>query len=361
MINVTKTYLPDREKYKSYIDRIFDSGWLTNNGQLVKELEKRLSEYLQVENLMLVANGTIALQIAYKSLGIKGDAITTPFSFVATTSSLVWEGINPVFCDIDETLNITPQSISEKINSNTKAIIPVHVFGNACHADEMEELALKNNLKLVFDAAHAFGIRYKGKSILSYGDASVLSFHSTKIFHTIEGGAIIFRKHEDLERARLMINFGIAGYDIVTEQGINGKMNEFQAAMGLCVLDDISILVERRKAVCLKYTKAFSDVEGITLQKLNQDGDQNWAYFPVIFRSNEIREKIFSRLKASDIFARRYFSPSLETLPYLTKTERMPVSDRITDTVLCLPVYESLAGEDQKKIIDIVLSAVHED
>ncbi len=361
MINVTKTYLPDREKYKSYIDRIFDSGWLTNNGQLVRELEKRLSEYLQVENLMLLANGTIALQIAYKALGIKGDAITTPFSFVATTSSLVWEGINPVFCDIDDTLNINPRSISEKINNKTKAIIPVHVFGNACLADEIEEIARKNKLKLVFDAAHAFGIKYKGKSILGYGDASVLSFHSTKIFHTIEGGAIVFKKREDLERARLMINFGIAGYDIVSEQGINGKMNEFQAAMGLCVLDDISILVERRKAVCLNYSKAFSNLAGITLQRLNRDADQNWAYFPVIFKTNKIREKAFSRLMTSDIFARRYFSPSLETLPYITKRESMPVSDRITDTILCLPVYESLAGEDQKRIIDIVLSAVHDD
>jgi dTDP-4-amino-4,6-dideoxygalactose transaminase len=361
MINVTKTYLPDRKKYKSYIDRIFDSGWLTNNGQLVRELEKRLSEYLQVENLMLVANGTIALQIAYKALGIEGNAITTPFSFVATTSSLVWEGINPVFCDIDETLNITPRSISARIDSHTRAIIPVHVFGNACYADEIEEIARKNNLRLVFDAAHAFGISYKGKSILSYGDASVLSFHSTKIFHTIEGGAIVFRKREDLERARLMINFGISGYDVVSELGINGKMNEFQAAMGLCILDDIAILVERRKAVHSKYTKTFKDVPEITLQKLNRDASQNWAYFPVIFRSRDIREKVLSKLMAGEIFARKYFSPSLETLPYLEKSEKMPVSDRITDTILCLPVYESLPREDQERIIDIVLAAVRED
>jgi len=362
MINVTKTYLPDREKYKSFIDRIFESGWLTNNGQLVRELEKRLSEYLQVENLMLVANGTIALQIAYKTLGIKGDAITTPFSFVATTSSLVWEGINPVFCDIDGgTLNITPRSISGKINGDTRAIIPVHVFGNACNAEEIEEIAKKNKLKLVFDAAHAFGIRYKGKSILNYGDASVLSFHSTKIFHTIEGGAIVFRKREDLERARLRINFGISGYDVVSELGINGKMNEFQAAMGLCILDDIPVLVEKRKAVHSKYTKAFSNVTNLKLQNLNPDADQNWAYFPLIFRSRDVRENVFNQLITGEIFARRYFSPSLETLPYLKKGEKMPVSDSISDTILCLPVYESLSDADQKRIIDIVLAAVRED
>ncbi|MGD0583682.1 MAG: DegT/DnrJ/EryC1/StrS family aminotransferase [Bacteroidales bacterium] len=360
MINVTKTYLPDREKYKGYIDRIFDSGWLTNNGQLARELEKRLSEYIQVENIMLVANGTIALQIAYKALGIKGDAITTPFSFVATASSLAWEGIDPVFCDIDrETLNIAPGSISEKITSRTRAIIPVHVFGNSCAVEDIDEIARRNGLKVVYDAAHAFSIKYKGNSILNYGDASVLSFHSTKIFHTIEGGAIVFRKREDLEKARLMINFGIAGYDIVTELGINGKMNEFQAAMGLCILDDISEILERRKTVYLRYTDAFSSVRSISLQKHNPDADQNWAYFPVIFNSGKTRESVRDRLLENGIFARRYFSPSLETLPYLKEREKMPVSDMVSDAILCLPMYEDLSLKDQDKVIDIVLSAVN--
>jgi dTDP-4-amino-4,6-dideoxygalactose transaminase len=357
MINVTKTYLPDREKYKRYIDRIFESGWLTNNGQLVRELEKRLSEYLQVENLMVVTNGTIALQIAYKVLGIKGDAITTPFSFVATTSSMVWEGINPVFCDIDShTLNITPESITSKITKNAGSIIPVHVFGNSCAVEEIDDIARRNKLKIVYDAAHAFGIKYKGTSILNYGDASILSFHSTKIFHTIEGGAIVFRKREDLEKARLMINFGISGYDAVSGLGINGKMNEFQAAMGLCLLDDISLILERRKAVHMKYVKAFSPDSSVFLQKQNTDASQNYAYFPVIFSSNKAREAVFSRLIENDVFARRYFSPSLETLPYLNNSDRMPVSDRISETILCLPIYESLPPEGQDKIIKIVLS-----
>jgi dTDP-4-amino-4,6-dideoxygalactose transaminase len=361
MINVTKTYLPDREKFKRYIDRIFESGWLTNNGQLVRELEKRLSDYLDAENLMLVTNGTIALQIAYKALGIKGDAITTPFSFVATASSLAWEGINPIFCDIDsKTLNIAPGSISGKITSETRAIIPVHVFGNSCAVEDIDDIARRNNLKVVYDAAHAFGIKYKGTSILNYGDASVLSFHSTKIFHTIEGGAIVFSKHEDLEKARLMINFGIAGYDLVTEMGINGKMNEFQAAMGLCILDDMSEILEGRKTVYLRYTDAFSPVRSISLQKHNPDADQNWAYFPVIFNSENTRETVYNSLLENGVFARRYFSPSLETLPYLKNMEKMPVSDRISETILCLPMYENLSRKDQDKIIEIVLSTVNQ-
>ncbi|HBN28622.1 MAG TPA: aminotransferase DegT, partial [Clostridiaceae bacterium] len=239
MINVTKTYLPDRTKLDKYIDKIYSTAWVTNNGQLVKELTTRLEEYLGVQNLLLVTNGTLALQIAYKALGVNGQAITTPFSFVATTSSLVWEGIEPIFVDIDpETFCIDPSKIEEAITSETTAIVPVHVFGNACDVEKIENIAQKYGLKTIYDGAHSFGVKYNGESLLSYGDATILSFHATKLFHTIEGGAIIFKNKEDYERAKLMINFGIDGTDSVIELGINAKMNEFQAAMGLCVLDE---------------------------------------------------------------------------------------------------------------------------
>jgi dTDP-4-amino-4,6-dideoxygalactose transaminase len=352
MINVTKTYLPDKSKYKDYVDRIFESGWLTNNGQFVQELEKRLAGYLGVENILVTANGTLALQIAF----------TTPFTFVATASSLVWEGMSPVFADIDcDTFNINAASIEQKICSETTGILPVHVFGNPCEVDEIGLLAKKKKLKLLFDAAHAFGVRYKDTSVLNFGDASTLSFHSTKIFHTIEGGAIIFRERKDYEKARLMINFGITGYDQVTGLGINGKMNEFQAAMGLCILDDIDELINKRKSVYINYSAAFSNNADLKLQKLNHYLTYNYAYFPLVFKSEEMREKIYNLLKVNDIFPRRYFSPSLDTLDYLNYTEKMPVSGQVTQRILCLPLYESLMADQQQQIIKIVLSGISND
>jgi len=232
------------------------------------------------------------------------------------------------------------------------------VFGNACEIDEILKIASKNDLKVVYDAAHAFGVKYKGNSILNYGDASVLSFHSTKIFHTIEGGAIVFRNRSDYEKARLMINFGIAGYDLVTELGINGKMNEFQAAMGLCILDDMDKIFDKRKTIYSIYTEAFSGVKSVAVQKLNPDSSPNFSYFPLIFSSEATREMVFSALATKDIFPRRYFSPSLENLPYLRQIEKMTASDRVSKTVLCLPIFESLSADDQKQIIDIVLSCI---
>jgi dTDP-4-amino-4,6-dideoxygalactose transaminase len=359
MINVTKTYLPDKSRFQSYVDRIYESGWLTNNGQLVQELEKRLAEYLGVENLMVTTNGTIALQIAFRALGMKGKVITSPFTFVATTSSLVWEGLIPVFADIDpDTFNLTPGSVSSKIDEDTTSILPVHVFGNPCEAEELEKLAKRKGLKLLFDAAHAFGVRYRETSILNYGDASILSFHSTKIFHTIEGGAIIFREKKHLEKARKMINFGIAGYDLVEGLCINGKMNEFQAAMGLCILNDIEMLLSRRRAVYAKYIEAFSGIAGLKLQKINPLTNYNYAYFPLVFDSEITREKIYALLKKNDIYPRRYFSPSLDSLDYLNYNEKMSVSEQISKRILCLPLYESLAIIDQDKIIKIILSGI---
>ncbi len=259
------------------------------------------------------------------------------------------------------TFNITAESIKKKLSGETKAILPVHVFGNPCEAEEIEQLATKHGLKLLFDAAHAFGVKYKNTSILNYGDASILSFHSTKIFHTIEGGAIIFRDRRNLEKARRMINFGITGYDQVEGLGINGKMNEFQAAMGLCILDDIEELTGRRKAVYTNYSEAFSGIADLKLQKLNPFAEYNYAYFPLVFKSEATRERIYGLLQKNDIFPRRYFSPSLETLDYLDNNEKMPVSDQVTKRILCLPLYESLTAVQQGRIIEIVLSGISGD
>jgi len=355
MINVTKTYLPDPEKYKSYVDKIFSSGWITNNGQFVQELENRLCDYLGVEHLLLVSNGTLALQIAYRALGVKHEAITTPFSFVATTSSLAWEGIEPVFADINpQSLNLDPEKIIRCITPGTTAIVPVHVFGNACEIEAIEQIAHANNLKTIYDAAHAFGVRYKDKSILQFGDASVLSFHATKIFHTIEGGAVIFKDIKHLNKARLMINFGIPGYDQISELGINCKMNEFQAAMGLCMLDDMEIIHSERQNVWGKYTDAFINNKDVALQKQNEFSSQNYSYYPILLKSEEILLKLKETLQEKEILSRRYFFPSLEQVPYVKPGQMVPLSASVAERILCLPIYANLEVSVQNTIIESV-------
>ena len=280
MIPVTKPYLPNREKLKSYIDGIYERQWLTNNGQLVQELTQRLENYLGVENLLLVSNGTLALQIAYRALGINepvngkpAQAITTPFTFIATASSLKWDGVQPVFADIDpQTWCLAPENIEAEITPQTRAIVPVHVFGNACNVEAIGDIASRHNLKVIYDAAHAFGVKYKGESLLKHGDAATLSFHATKLFHTVEGGAIIFKRKKDLERAKKMINFGITGPESIDELGINAKMNEFQAAMGLCILDEMEININARKFIWQHYSDALE--HKVSLQKRNAFSQQ---------------------------------------------------------------------------------------
>ena len=291
MINVTKPYLPDRNKLNEYIDGIYDSVWLTNNGPLVRELTERLKQYLGVDNLLLVSNATTALQIAYKVFGITGKAITTPFSFVATTSSLVWVGIEPTFVDIDaESLCIDPSKIESAVTPETTAIVPVHVFGNACDVETIEDIAYKYGLKTIYDGAHAFGVQYKGKSLSSYGDATILSFQATKLFHTIEGGAIIFKNIDDYNKAKKMIYFGIDGSDLITEVGINGKMNEFQAAMGLCVLDSMDTILEKRAKIWHQYNRGLRDY--LKIPHINSSASNNFSYFPVIFESEQVLLKV---------------------------------------------------------------------
>lgn len=354
MINITKPYLPDQNKLNEYIDKIYDTAWLTNNGPLVQELTKRLEEYLGVENLLLVCNGTLALQVAYKVLGIKGNAITTPFSFVATTSSLVWEGIEPIFVDIDpDTFCIDPSKIEDAITVKTTAIVPVHVFGNACEVEEIESIAKKHNIKTIYDGAHAFGVKYKGESLLSCGDATTLSFHATKLFHTIEGGAIIFKNREDYERAKLMINFGINDSNLIAELGINAKMNEFQAAMGLCVLDEMDIILEKRANISQHYKESLKSV--IHFQDYNQKSNNNYSYFPVVFKNEDELLKIECLLNEKGIYPRRYFYPSLDLLDYIKPTQNCTISRDIASRILCLPIYPDLRQEEQTKIISILI------
>ncbi len=353
MINVTKAYLPDKEKLFRYIDKIYESAWLTNNGQFCQELEARLKEYLGVRNLILVSNGTLALQIAYKALGLSGSAVTTPFSFVATASSLLWEGIKPVFADIDpETWNLDPKNIEPAIKSDTTAIVPVHVFGNPCEVEEIDKIAKKRGLKVVYDGAHAFGVKYKGKSVLNWGDAATLSFHATKLFHTIEGGAIITSDDDLAKKIRLLINFGITGPETIECVGINCKMNEFQAAMGLCVLDEIENIGSSRKKVWENYCKNLSP--STQLQKWNGNGSQNFHYLPILFDSEAELKKNQNELKANGIVPRRYFYPSLDTLPFCPIKSACEVSQNVASRILCLPIYASLAEEDEIKIIKIV-------
>lgn len=360
MINVTKTYLPDKKKLDEYIQQIFDSGWLTNNGSLVQSLEKKLCEYLGVEHLVLVSNGTLALQIAYKTLKLSGEVITTPFSFVATTSSLLWENLEPVFVDINsQNFNLDFDKIEEKITEKTSAILPVHVFGNACEVQKLEEIAQKHNLSLIFDAAHAFGAKNKeGKSILSYGNASILSFHSTKIFHTIEGGAIIFRKKEDYERAKLLINFGISDYEKVDEIGINCKMNEFQAAMGLCVLSEMDVINSERKLRWDNYLHFFEDNGKLKLQSHNSVFSNNYAYFPIVFQDEAMMLHVKSKLNSEGINPRRYFYPSLNKLAYLNESEACPISESIAERILCLPLFHDLESRIQNKICQIIVNSI---
>ncbi len=350
MINVTKTYLPDKEKYKSYVDEIFENGWITNNGPLVKKLEKRLAKYLGVRNIVLVANGTVALEIAYRTLGIKGYVVTTPFSFVATTSSLVTNGLKPIFADINpETLNIDPKNIDAVITKNTSAIVPVHVFGNVCNVEEINRIAIKNNLKVIYDASHAFGVNFKGESVLNHGDISTLSFHATKLFHTVEGGALIIENDELVEKARYLINFGIENQESIPELGTNAKMNEFEAAMGLCVLDDIEDIKNKRKIIHDRYFNELGDYTRFPEQ--SSQSSMNYSYFPILFDNESQLLCVQDKLNEVNVFPRRYFYPSLDSLDYIEPKQLTPISRAISTKILCLPIYPSLTNDEQTLII----------
>lgn len=354
MINVTKSYLPNQNKYLDYVKKIYQSNHLTNNGPLVQELEIRLKEYLGVKNLILVSNGTIALNIAYLALGLSGEAITTPFSFVATTSSLCLNGIKPIFSDInDKTFNLSVEQLERSITQHTQAIVPVHVFGNACEVEEIDQIAKKHGLKVIYDAAHAFGVSYQSQSILNFGDVSTLSFHATKLFHTIEGGAIITQDDELDAHMRQLINFGIQNETTIPHLGTNAKMNEFEAAMGLCVLDEIDVIFKQRKEIYEYYQQSLKN--DFKLQSINPSCHHNYSYFPVVFETEEKLLAIKAKMNDFGIYPRRYFYPSLDKLEFLGELGTdCHYAQLVSSRILCLPLYPGLKLQDQKRIVDIM-------
>ncbi|PAF51520.1 DegT/DnrJ/EryC1/StrS family aminotransferase [Helicobacter sp. 13S00477-4] len=349
-INVNKPYLPDIKKYHQYLDSIWKNHHLTNFGPLSTLLEEKLCEYLKIPHILFVTNGTIALQIAYKLIGLKAtdEVITTPFSFVATSSTLSWEGLKAKFCDIDKkTFCIDSKKIASKINQKTKAILPVHVFGNACEVEEIEKIAKTHQLKIIYDAAHAFGVNYKEKNILNYGDISTLSFHATKLFHTIEGGGIVCQDWAMISQAKEIINFGLKN-SLPYTLGINAKNSEFHAAMGLCILEEMDFILQERQRIWDYYYSNLKD--HFSFQKQNQNSNNNHHYFPILFENETILLKTLHALNNQNIFPRRYFYPSLDTLPFL-KNNECPISRDIANRILCLPIYIGLDKNTQDKII----------
>lgn len=357
MINVTQPFLPPFEEYSDFIKGIWDRKWLTNNGPLVNELELKLKDYLGVNHLLYLSNGTIALQIAIKALELKGEIITTPFSYVATTSSIVWEGCRPVFVDIDnKTFNIDPKQIEKAITKDTSAILATHVFGNPCAVDEIELIATQHGLKVIYDAAHAFGTKYRGKSIFEYGDISTTSFHATKLFHTVEGGAVFTKNKLVLEQMALLRNFGHHGPEEFRAVGINGKNSEFHAAMGLSNFRYVEEIMIKRKELSLLYNQR---LEGLSVQHIQVDSktEFNFAYYPVVFQSEEKLLKSMVELNANWIYPRRYFWPSLNTISYTNGKYSCPVSEDISKRILCLPLFHNMTSTDINLIGRLLLRA----
>jgi dTDP-4-amino-4,6-dideoxygalactose transaminase len=356
MILVTKPFLPPFEEYHSYLKQVWERNWLTNNGPLVNELELRLKEFLGIDHVLYLNNGTIALQIALKALGVKGEVITTPFSYVATTSSIVWEGCTPVFVDIDpDTLNIDHTKLEAAITERTSAILATHTYGNPCNIDAIQAIADKHQLKVIYDAAHCFGTRYKDKTIFSFGDISTASFHATKLFHSIEGGAVFTRDPELLKKMAFMRNFGHNGPEDFAELGINGKNSEVHAAMGLVNLKHFNSVIARREEQYGRYNDWMKYLNLRTI-KLTQGSKFNFSYLPVIFESESALLKAMDLLNANLIYPRRYFYPTLNNLRYVSKFSA-PVCDDISRKVLCLPLYHQLSMEEIDFVCRLLLRA----
>lgn len=350
MIPVTKTFFPPLENYHAQLQRIWSSGWLTNRGELVKELERDICDSLQSVPLLIMNNGTVPIQIALRLLAKGGEVITTPFSYVATTSSIMWEGCTPVFADIEErTLTIDVNDIQRKITEKTTCILATHVFGNPCDIEAIAELAQRNNLSVIYDAAHCFGVKYKGQSIFNFGDASTCSFHATKVFHTAEGGALFTSNQELMTRAFQSHNFGHLNATDFSLVGINAKISELQAAMGLSMLGEMKgIFLERKKVVDFYQTHLdFSKMKTI---EFREETEWNFSYFPVIFESESVLIKVMASLAQCGIYPRRYFYPSLNKLPYV-QSQSCPVSESIAQRILCLPLYVGLRAEELEEIV----------
>jgi dTDP-4-amino-4,6-dideoxygalactose transaminase len=358
MINVTKSFLPPIEEYMQYVRGVWERGYLTNQGPLVVEFESKMKEFLGVKHFHFTNNGTVALQLAIRALDLKGEIITTPFSYVATTSSIVWENAVPVFVDIDPaSLTIDPTKIEAAISPRTSAILATHVYGVPCATETIRAIASKHNIRVIYDAAHAFGVRQNGGSILNVGDASTLSFHATKLFHTVEGGAVITNDDDIAHRISYMRNFGHNGQEKFWGLGINGKNSELHAAMGLSNFPYINVILERRKELTQLYDSIFGSL-AVKLQRpvIPPGTAYNNAYYPIVLESEEVLLAIRDGLNKKDVYPRRYFYPSLSVLPYIEQQAPLPVAISVAPRVLCLPLFHDLDRKTIELICKIVAS-----
>jgi dTDP-4-amino-4,6-dideoxygalactose transaminase len=364
-ITVTQPCLPPLEEFIPYLQQIWENKWLTNNGPLHQQLESELANYLGVKYISLFSNGTLALITALQALNIQGEVITTPFSFVATTHSLWWNKITPVFVDIEpEYLNLDPAKIEAAITPLTTAIMPVHVYGNPCQMEEIQRIADNHGLKVIYDAAHAFGVKKHDVSILNQGDLSVLSFHATKVFSTIEGGAIICHTQEMKHHIDNLKNFGFRGETVVEEPGINAKLNEFQAAYGLLQLKYIDSFIAKRKKISEHYFKLLKDIQGIRFLPCRKDITYSYSYFPILIDEDvfgKSRDDLYEKLKENNIFGRRYFYPLISSFePYQelpsASIENLPIANKVALQVLCLPIFVELSLNDIELIVKIIKS-----
>ncbi|MCP5004006.1 MAG: DegT/DnrJ/EryC1/StrS family aminotransferase [Planctomycetes bacterium] len=361
-IYVTQPYLPPLEEFIPYLEEIWEGKRLTNNGPFHRQLETALAEYLGVPHVALFVNGTIALVTALQTLRVAGEVITAPYSFVATAHSLLWNGIKPVFVDIKpNTCNMDPEKIEAAITTKTSAILPVHCYGNPCDVEHIQKIADIYGLKVIYDAAHAFGVQHAGESLLNHGDLSVLSFHATKVFNTFEGGAIVCQDTKSKQRIDYLKNFGFADEVTVMAPGINGKMNEVQAAFGLLQLKYIDQAIAKRKKIEVQYRESLEDVKGISLLPTPLDTDGNSSYFPIFVGPDYwlSRNSLYQKMRASGIYARRYFYPLISEMPMYrgmpsANSLNLPISKKISEQVLCLPIYPNLTDEVLKKIITII-------
>lgn len=365
MIYVTRPLLPPAREYGRYLKGVWRRHRLTNSGPLHNELEEKLAHRLGTDNLVLVANGTLALQLAFKALGLKGEVVTTPFTFAASANALVWEGLTPIFADIDpNTLNVDPASVEKRITKQTSAILAVHVFGNPCDVEALGHIAKKKGIRLIFDAAHAFGVEYAGRPILSYGDASALSFHATKVFHTIEGGGVAVQKNKEAGTLRLLRNFGIAEKERVLLPGINAKMNEFQAAMGLCNLKLVENEIAARRERYELYKELLKGVPSVRFQSLTASR-YNYSYMPVLIAGRGRRDVAYDALRKRGVMARKYFFPLVSDAAYFrigkrkrgTRRSPVPVAAKVAHEVLCLPLYGDLPLSAMRRIAHVVRQA----
>lgn len=360
-ILVTRSSMPDLDEYIEEIRDIWDTHWLTNMGAKHKKLETQLKEYLGVENISLMTNGHLSLELGLQAMNLKGEVITTPFTFASTTHAIVRNGLTPVFCDINpDDYTIDVKKIESLITDKTCAIVPVHVYGNVCNIEEIERIAKKYDLKVIYDAAHTFGVKYRGKGIGTFGDASMFSFHATKVFNTIEGGCMCFHDQSYEKELYKLKNFGIKNETVVDGVGSNAKMNEFQAAMGLCNLRHVDEEIQKRERVVERYRENLQGIEGIKLSPVQKNVESNYAYFPIVIDEKVFgatRNEIYEELKIHDIFARKYFYPLTNTFDCFHgkyDAESTPVALRIAKRVLTLPLYADLSLEEVDKICEII-------